>query len=195
MNRDRNRGSPMKTRTAGFLVALAACLPLQLASASGLDDIVNYREYSATLSSSGQPDKAQLESARDSGFERVVYLAFSDDHTALANEDRVVKDLGMDYVHVPVVWEAPSSSDFYAFAGAMQREPGRKTLVHCQVNYRASTFSFLYRVLYEGVPVDQAKEDMNSVWIPNDTWRELVFSILEENDISPHCDTCLWEGA
>jgi protein tyrosine phosphatase (PTP) superfamily phosphohydrolase (DUF442 family) len=184
----------MTARSASLLLALLVCLPVQATRAGSLDDIVNYREYSATLSSSGQPDKGQLESLRDSGFERVVYLAFSDNDGAIPDEDRVVKALDMDYVHIPVDWEAPSRRDFHAFAGVMQREPGRKTLVHCQVNFRASTFSFLYRVLYEGVPMDQAKEDMNSVWVPDETWRKLIFSILEENNVSPNCDTCLWES-
>ena len=184
----------MTARSARLLLALVGCLPVQTILADQLDDIVNYREYSATLSSSGQPDRDQLEYLRESGYERVVYLAFSDHDGSVPNEDRIVKDLGMDYVHIPVVWDTPSKSDFYAFAGAMQREPDKKTLVHCQVNFRASAFSFLYRVLYEGVPMDQSKEDMNTVWVPDDSWQSLIFNILEENDVSPHCDTCLWES-
>lgn len=184
----------MIARSAGLLLALVVGLPIHALLAGQLDEIVNYRDYSTTLSSSGQPDANQLDSLREAGFERVVFLAFSDNHGSLPNEDRIVKDLGMDYVHIPVIWEAPSKSDFYAFAGAMQREPGKKTLVHCQVNFRASTFSFLYRVLYEGVPMDQAKEDLNTVWVPDETWQRLIFDILKDNDVSPHCDTCLWEG-
>ena len=183
----------MTIRSGKLLLALVACLPCQAVFADQLDDIVNYREYSATLSSSGQPDMDQLGYLREAGFERVVYLAFSDHDDSVPNEDRIVKDLGMDYVHIPVVWDAPSRSDFYTFAGAMQREPDRKTLVHCQVNFRASAFSFLYRVLYEGVSIDQAKDDMNAVWVPNDTWTNLIFDILEENNVSPLCETCLWE--
>lgn len=183
----------MSARFVAFLFALIACLLGQSISAEPLDDIVNYRAYSATLSSSGQPDTEQLERARESGFERVVYLAFSDHGSSLENEDRIVKKLGMSYIQIPVVWEAPSSSDFYAFAGALQREPDKKTLVHCQINFRASTFSFLYRVLYEGVSVEDAKDDLDTVWIPNSTWRGLIFDVLEENDVSPHCETCLWE--
>jgi hypothetical protein len=79
------------------------------------------------------------------------------------------------------------------FAGAMSLTPERKTLLHCQVNYRASAFSFLYRVLYEDVPVAVAKADMNTVWQPNETWQKLIFEILEENGESPHCDGCSWE--
>jgi hypothetical protein len=79
------------------------------------------------------------------------------------------------------------------FAGLMQRAPENRTLVHCQVNFRASAFSFLYRVLYEDIPVAEAKEDMNSVWVPNATWRQLIFDVLEENGVSPDCENCLWE--
>ena len=49
------------------------------------------------------------------------------------------------------------------------------------------------RVLYEDVPVADAKADMNSVWQPNETWQALIFGILEENGKSPHCDGCSWE--
>ncbi len=159
-----------------------------------VDDIINYREYSATFSSSGQPDAEQLAAAREAGFERVVYIAYSDHDNSLENEDRVVKNLGMEYVHIPVEWNAPTASDFKLFAGAMQRAPKKKTLLHCQVNYRASAFSFLYRVVHEGVAVGEAKADMDTVWSPNDTWRELILQVLSENGISPDCDGCDWSG-
>jgi protein tyrosine phosphatase (PTP) superfamily phosphohydrolase (DUF442 family) len=168
--------------------------PLLATGTAELTEIINYREYSESLSSSGQPDAEQFQALRDAGFERIVFLAFSDHHDSVANEDRIVKNLGMEYVHIPIVWDAPTKSDFYLFAGSMKQEPHKKTLVHCQVNFRASSFSFLYRVLYEHVPMDQAKDDLDSVWVPNTTWRKLIFTILEENGRSPHCDACLWNS-
>ncbi len=179
------------------MIAFAACCFVLTGTgalaAPGVDDIVNYREYSATLSSSGQPTEDQLESLAKAGFERVVFLAFSDHDESLAGEDRLVKGLAMEYAQIPVDWEAPSVSDFKMFAGLMGREPAGKTLVHCQVNFRASTFSFLYRVLFQDVPLDVAKEDLNTVWVPNGTWREFIFAVLEEYGRSPECDSCLWE--
>ncbi len=171
---------------------LAGCLAACASRAAGPDEIVNYREYSASFSSSGQPREAELQSLKTAGFERVVFLAFSDSEGSLPNEDTLVRKLGMDYVHIPVVWKAPTKRDFYAFAAVMQNDPARKTLLHCQVNYRASAFSLLYRVIYEDVALDVAKQDMNSVWVPNATWRSLIFSILEENGISPQCASCIW---
>jgi protein tyrosine phosphatase (PTP) superfamily phosphohydrolase (DUF442 family) len=177
-----------RTTTVFCLVALTA----GAASAQSLDEISSYREYSPIFSSAGQPTAEQFATIKEHGFERVVYIAFSTDGNALPNEDKIVKDLGMDYVHVPVVWNAPTAADFDAFAGVMRQAPDTKTLLHCQVNFRASAFSFLYRVIYEGVAVAEAKAAMNSVWQPNETWRDFIFEVLERHGESPHCAGCDW---
>lgn len=174
------------------LMIVLAAVPV-LAAAADVADIRNYREYSPTFASAGQPTEEQLEAVKQAGFERVIYIAFSNGRGALPAEDAIVKELGMDYVQVPVIWDAPTKSDFYTFVATMQREPDRKTLLHCAANFRASAFSFLYRVLYEDVPMAEAKADMNSVWTPNDTWRQLIFDVLEENGVSPQCAGCDWE--
>ena len=165
----------------------AAALP-----AAELSEIRNYIEYSPSFASAGQPTREQLDAVKAAGFERVIYIAFSNGRIAIPDEDAVVKELGMDYIHVPVIWDAPTKSDFYAFAGAMQREPGRKTLLHCAANFRASAFSFLYRVLYEDVPMAEAKADMNEIWTPNETWTNLILAVLEDNGRTAQCDGCDW---
>jgi len=177
-----------------ILIGSGFCFSASL-SAAELSEIRNYIEYSPTFASAGQPSQEQLALLPDAGFERVVYIAFSNSRGAIADEDAIVKELGMDYVQVPVIWDAPTPSDFYAFAGAMQREPARKTLLHCQANYRASAFSFLYRVLYENVSVAEAKADMNSIWTPNENWTQLILQVLKENEVSPHCAGCDWTAS
>lgn len=181
----------MRSKIIPTLVAVGCAIPLPI-RAQSLDDIVNYREYSATFASAGQPTEAQLELVSDAGFERVIYISFSTDGNALANEDRLVRDLGMEYVHIPVVWNAPTIADYESFAAVMQRHPAKKTLLHCQINARASAFSFLYRVLEEDVPLAEAKADMNSVWEPNETWRALIFDVLDAHGVSPQCEGCDW---
>jgi protein tyrosine phosphatase (PTP) superfamily phosphohydrolase (DUF442 family) len=175
------------------LVTLILSFFLATAVAKELSGISNYREYSPQFASSGQPTERQLELLKSENFERIIYIAFSNSGKALANQDVIVKQLGMEYVHIPVVWDSPSPTDFYAFADVMQRSPDKKSLLHCQVNYRASAFAFLYRVIYQDVPVSIAKADMETVWKPNETWRKLIFSILKANGKSPQCDVCNWD--
>lgn len=179
---------PFRCLLAGVTLMLIA----GTAFSDELDDISNFRAYSDHFASSGQPTEAQLEKIAAAGFERIVYIAWSDHEKSLPNEDRLVKSLGMQYLHIPVDWNSPSKEDFYLFAGAMQKAPARKTLLHCQVNFRASAFSLLYRVLYEDVDLAEAKRDMNSVWQPDSAWRDLILEILAENGIDSNCKDCDW---
>lgn len=157
-----------------------------------LAEITNFRQYSPVFASSGQPTREQYQHIADNGFERVVYIAFTNNPNALSDADQLVKSLGMEYMHVPVDFNNPLPDDFYAFADSMQRNTGKKTLLHCQVNARASAFSFLYRVIYEEVPMAEAKADMNTVWQPNEVWRDFIFTILAQHDLSPVCEGCDW---
>ena len=179
------------------LIAAATVLLGQTALAveeppAELEGITNFRQYSATFSSAGQPTAEQLQAIADQGFERIVYIAFTNNTNALPDEDQIVKGLGMEYMQVPVDFSNPLPDDFYAFADSMQRNTGKKTLLHCQVNARATAFSFLYRVLYEDVPLAQAKEDMNTVWQPNEVWRDFIFEVMAQNDKDPNCEDCDW---
>ena len=154
--------------------------------------ITNFRQYSDSFASAGQPTREQFQALKDEGFERIVYIAFTNNPNALADEDQVVKGLGMEYMHVPVDFSNPLPDDFYAFADSMERNTDKKTLLHCQVNARATAFSFLYRVIYQDVPLAEAKADMNTVWQPNEVWRDFVFEVLARHDIDPQCDSCDW---
>ena len=157
-----------------------------------LADITNFRQYSATFASSGQPTKDQFSAIAENGFERIVYIAFTNNTNALPDADQVVKGLGMEYMHIPVTWDNPLPSDFYAFADSLRRDTDKKTLLHCQVNASATAFSFLYRVIYEGVDIAEAKADMNTVWQPNETWRDFIVAVLAENGMSSECEDCDW---
>jgi hypothetical protein len=47
-------------------------------------------------------------------------------------------------------------------------------------------------VIYEDVPVEQAKADMNTVWQPNAVWRDFIFAVLAEHGKSAECANCDW---
>ena len=154
--------------------------------------IYNYVEYSDRFASSGQPTEDQLKAQKTAGLERVIYVAFNDHENSLESEDRVAKELGLDYLQIPVDWKAPQKRDYYLIEQAMLLEPERKTLLHCQANFRASAFALLYRVLQNGVPLGQAKADMNSVWVPNSVWTNFILDVLGENNVETACSACDW---
>lgn len=179
------------------IIALTAALVSSMGFAveeppAALAEITNFRQYSETFASAGQPTEEQFSAIAEAGYERVVYIAFTNNPNALPDADQIVKGLGMEYMQVPVAFDNPLPDDFYAFADSMQRNTEKKTLLHCQVNARATAFSFLYRVIYDDVPVSEAKEDMNTVWQPNEVWRDFIFEVMGQNDVDPNCPGCDW---
>jgi len=170
-----------------LLIIVSAAL-----AAEDIDAIDNYLQYSPQFSSSGQPGAQQLKALSEAGFKRVIYLAFTDNDSAIDAEDRLVKSLGMDYVHIPVDFDHPTVEDFEDFAAVMNRGRQERTLLHCQINLRASTFSFLYRVIYAGVPMTEAKSDLDDIWQPDKVWYQLIIDVLKRHDLSHECDGCDW---
>jgi protein tyrosine phosphatase (PTP) superfamily phosphohydrolase (DUF442 family) len=182
----------MKIKTRLSLMGVLLLVASVHVSAAEVSEIDNYRQYSANFSSSGQPSAEQLRALSEAGFKRVIYLAFTDNKTAIESEDRVVKSLGMDYLHIPVDFERPTIEDFEDFAAVLNRDKSIRTLLHCQINLRASAFSFLYRVIYDGVPVSVAKSDLDAIWQPDRVWYQFVVEVMEAHGLSPLCEDCDW---
>jgi len=160
--------------------------------ADSITDIPNYIKYNNLFASSGQPTTTQLQLLAKSGVQQIIYLAFTDNETAIVNEDRYVKSMGMDYVHIPVDFDNPTLEDFKAFAAIMEQPAKLNTLLHCQVNFRASTFSFLYRVIFLEVQVGVAKQALDTVWEPNKIWFNYLKDTLQHYSINYSCENCDW---
>ena len=122
------------------------------------------------------PTAEQMKEIADAGVRVVINLALSTSQGALPEEDHVVESLGMKYIHIPVEWNNPTKQNLDNFFTAMDEHKEEKVLVHCQANYRASSFVMLYRVLR----LDWKKEDaipvMEKMWNPEDfpIWQKFI---------------------
>lgn len=142
-----------------------------------MNKIRAYYKISDYLATSGQPDAEQFETIADAGFSTIINLAMPTSDFAIANEDEIVKSLGMSYMHIPVSWENPQLSDVQRFFSIMQDLEGRKVWVHCALNMRASCFVYLYRkcVLHLAEPL--ASFPMSEIWQPTGAWLRLVDAV------------------
>ena len=168
------------------LVAIFFLLPmLPCMAEGGREDgplsLLNEIQYSSNLTTAGQPSEEQFRALAVAGFQRVIFLAFNDHKNAVQNEDRVARSVGLEFVHIPVAWDAPTTGDFNTFAAVMYAAD--KTLVHCEVNFRASVFGFLYQVIYLGTPAEEAWSLLTSIWMPNETWETFIVSVLTDKGI------------
>jgi len=140
-----------------------------------ISDIHNYRQAAPDIATSGQPREDQLAAIAAAGYDVVINLALHDDpRYSLIDEASSVRALGMEYVHIPVQFAAPTTRDLTQFFEVMDRSKGRRTWVHCAANMRVTAFLGLYWQLREGWPQERAFALMRSVWQPNDVWSSFI---------------------
>jgi protein tyrosine phosphatase (PTP) superfamily phosphohydrolase (DUF442 family) len=132
---------------------------------------------------SGQPARESLQSLGAMGFQAVVYLAPGNVSSAVPDEAAILQRQGITFVHIPIPFGAPDESHYAAVAEALNRLSGKKVLVHCEVNMRASSLVFLYRVIALRQPPAEAYEAVAQVWSPRGPWRALIVAMLRKHGI------------
>jgi protein tyrosine phosphatase (PTP) superfamily phosphohydrolase (DUF442 family) len=146
---------------------------------TSVDEIRNFRQVTPALATSGQPSESQLAAIAQSGYDVIVNLALHDDpRYSLPDEAASVASLGIEYVHIPVKFDAPTESDLDQFIAVMKRVEHRRVWIHCASNLRVPTFLGLYWNLQLGWPVDRAFALMESLWQPNQIWSQFISAQL-----------------
>ena len=153
--------------------------PGETMSAPPLQSIRNFVALGNRVGTAGQPTAEQFRAIRDAGYELVINLALPTSTHALPNEREVVTGLGMDYVHIPVSFEAPAVDDARSFFEAMDANVARKVFVHCAMNMRVSAFMYLYRTVRENVDPDDAADELHRLWVPNAVWQQFIDDATE----------------
>lgn len=140
----------------------------------------NVVPISSRLVTSGQPTAEALSKLAAQGFGAVIYLAPPTVSDAVSGEADIVRRQGLEFVNIPIDFGNPTESDFQSFVTAMNRLAERKVLVHCQVNMRASSLTFLYRVIVGREDPQQAYESVAKVWSPSGPWKRLIVTELRK---------------
>lgn len=140
----------------------------------GFENIKNYHSVSETLASSGSLELEEYQKIKAYGFKHVVNLVPGNQ----TEERKYVESLDMTYEQIPVAWDNPKLSDFEKFVELMNSYGDDKVFVHCQLNWRASGFVYLYRITQLGVSIDEALKDLVAIWQPKDGWQEYIDATL-----------------
>jgi protein tyrosine phosphatase (PTP) superfamily phosphohydrolase (DUF442 family) len=162
------------------LLVICAALP---ASAASFKRPPNMVEISPHLTTSGQPSAETLAALREQGYEADVYLAPATVSDAVRDEALIVSRQGMVFVNIPIQFENPTTRDFETFAAVMKALEGRKVLVHCQINMRASSMVFLYRTVVGKEDPHVAYEAVSQIWVPHGPWKKLIQEELQQHGI------------
>jgi protein tyrosine phosphatase (PTP) superfamily phosphohydrolase (DUF442 family) len=87
------------------------------------------------------------------------------------------------FANVPVRFDRPTEQDYDAFAAILGALAERKVLVHCQINMRASSLVFLYRVIALKENPERAYEAVARIWSPDGVWKQFIVSMPRKRRI------------
>lgn len=144
----------------------------------------NFVAVTERIHTSGQPTPAQLGALKSKGYAFVINLATPASASAVPEEGSLIARTGISYLNIPVDFRNPTHDDFELFSNMLRQAGSRRVLVHCQVNKRASVFTFLYRVVHERVTPDVAWRNVVSIWEPEPQWTQLIRAVLKRHNIA-----------
>lgn len=111
------------------------------------------------LAVAGQPTNEGFGELAAKGYQAVVNLRTEGEPVDLAAEEKLVRSLGMQYYHVPVVGANLQASQADEFLKVMDELKDQKVVLHCASANRVSGFLMIYRALRDGLTVEQAEAE------------------------------------
>ena len=156
-----------------------------------IEDSYNFRRIDERITTSGLVSAAQLGDLGSEGYDAVVNLLPDSHEHAVTDEARIVRDQGLDYVYIPVDFDAPTHADLEAFAQAMTARHGQKVHVHCAANYRVSAFYSLYALRNGSCSEAEANALVRDVWNPAEHPAWTAFITEERTRTTPSGDATI----
>lgn len=134
---------------------------------SELTGIPRFLKLTDQVWTGGQPWPEHFPKLKDAGIKVVINLRPHDEHDGDLEAARV-KELGMSYFNIPVVYNAPDELDADDFLKLTDEQlKNGPTFIHCAVGTRVGAFWMIRRVLRDGWDFDKALEEANRIGLRN----------------------------
>ena len=110
----------------------------------------------------GQPRLEHLQQLKDEGVKSIINLRPASEHRA-AEEEAKVKELGLRYFNIPVVFADPKDEQVTEFLKITDDTANRPAFIHCTSAIRVGAFWMIRRVLRDGWTVEAAEEEAKKI--------------------------------
>ncbi len=133
---------------------------------AALDDLTTipaFLKLSDQLWTGGQPTLAHLTKLKAEGVKVIINLRPHSEHNG-EQEEAKAKELGLQYLNVPIVYNQPKDEDADAFLKLTDEHlnDGR-VFLHCAAAIRVGGFWMIRRVLRDGWTFEQALTEANKI--------------------------------
>jgi protein tyrosine phosphatase (PTP) superfamily phosphohydrolase (DUF442 family) len=128
--------------------------------------LYNYRQNTDLISSSGAVTQACFDELSKAHYQLVINLLPESSDKSLPDEQNIVEKQQIQYVHIPVDFNAPTEQNYQDFCSVLRSHPTQKIHIHCAANYRASAFFSAYFIESGFWTQAKAKSFLLDIWDP-----------------------------
>ena len=145
-----------------------------------MNSIRHFVQLTDLIGCAGQPTETQFALIAENGYQHVINLAMPNHADALTNEAELVTSLNMNYLHLPVAFDAPKPEQVRYFCHFMSALAEDKVFVHCIMNYRSSAFLYHYLTKMADYDEESAISPILRKWKPDPAWQKVLMWTRED---------------
>ncbi|MGE0884427.1 MAG: heavy metal-binding domain-containing protein [Blastocatellales bacterium] len=137
------------------------------AEMSELTAIPRFLKLNDQVWTAGQPTFEHLSKLKEEGVKTVINLRPHSEHNGNREAARL-KELGINYFNIPVVYREPQPEDADDFLRITDEQlKNGPVFIHCAAAIRVGAFWMIRRVLRDGWEFDKALEEANKIGLRN----------------------------
>jgi uncharacterized protein (TIGR01244 family) len=137
--------------------------------------VVNYSKVDATIACAGVTPLDALPHLKRSGFASVINLRRAEEEGADVEASRErSSELGLRYVHIPLVTDAPDPARVEEFLAAVTDPLNQPAFIHCVSANRVGALWYVKRVVLDGWSEEKAMEEATSIGLRTPGLKEFV---------------------
>jgi uncharacterized protein (TIGR01244 family) len=122
--------------------------------------VVNYTRVDATMACAGTTPVDALPHLKSGGFASIINVRRAEEEGAQVEESKArAAELGLRYVHIPFVTDAPDPNLVEEFLAAVTDPANQPAFIHCGSANRVGALWYVKRVVYDGWSEEAAMEE------------------------------------
>ncbi len=132
--------------------------------------VKNFQKVNEIVSTGAQPSVEQFSELKSNNYEVVINLSPESTPNYLNNERDVVRDLELEYFHLPIDCTVLKEEQYDDFKRIMDNVRNKKTFIHCGGNIKSSGFYYIYQVKSEGMEKEEAIKPLKELNVHDQKW-------------------------
>ena len=162
------------------LLALLLAIP-GLTRSQDTPPIRNFVRLSDDFCTGAQPRLEHLEKLKADGVRTILNLRPAGEHRA-AEEAAKVKELGLQYFNIPVVFGEPKEEQVAEFFKVTDERKNFPIFIHCAAGIRVGAFWLIRRVLRDGWTLEAAEKEADQIGLRESPhWKEFALKYIEQH--------------